>query len=57
MVSVTGLLPASVLWLPNAGWKLFDMFVGAIQALIFTLLTIIYFGSYADAEEPAARAG
>ncbi|MDN5915044.1 MAG: F0F1 ATP synthase subunit A [Pseudonocardia sp.] len=54
MVSVIGLLPAYLLWLPNAGWKLFDMFVGAIQALIFTLLTIIYFGSYAEHEETPA---
>ncbi|MHB8572708.1 MAG: F0F1 ATP synthase subunit A [Candidatus Dormibacteria bacterium] len=28
----------------NLGWKLFDMFIGAIQAFIFALLTIIYFG-------------
>lgn len=57
MVSVIGLLPAYVLWLPNAGWKLFDMFVGAIQALIFTLLTIIYFGSYVEEPVPAEGTG
>ncbi len=28
---------------PTRVWKLFDMFIGVIQALIFTLLTIIYF--------------
>jgi F-type H+-transporting ATPase subunit a len=32
-----------VLWLPTAAWKLFDMFIGLLQALIFTILTIIYF--------------
>jgi len=55
MVSVIALLPVYVLWLPNAGWKLFDMFIGAIQALIFALLTIIYFSDYAhsDSEEGA----
>ena len=53
MVSVIALLPVYVLWLPNAGWKLFDMFIGAIQALIFTLLTIIYFSDYAHDEEHA----
>lgn len=53
MVSVIALLPVYVLWLPNAGWKLFDMFIGAIQALIFTLLTIIYFSDYAGDEEGA----
>ncbi|HEY4006335.1 MAG TPA: F0F1 ATP synthase subunit A [Pseudonocardia sp.] len=43
MVMVIGQLPAYLLWLPTAGWKLFDMFVGLLQALIFTILTIIYF--------------
>jgi F-type H+-transporting ATPase subunit a len=43
MVSVIALMPAYILWAPNAAWKLFDMFIGAIQALIFTLLTLIYF--------------
>ncbi len=57
MVSVIGLLPAYVLWLPNAGWKLFDMFIGAIQALIFTQLTIIYFSDYVHAAPPEDRAG
>jgi len=27
----------------ECGWKLFDMFIGALQALIFSLLTIMYF--------------
>ncbi len=43
MIGVIALLPAWILWAPNAAWKLFDLFIGAIQALIFTLLTIIYF--------------
>ena len=43
MVAVIALMPAYILWLPNAVWKLFDMFIGVIQALIFTLLTLIYF--------------
>ncbi len=43
MIAVIALLPAWILWAPNAAWKLFDLFIGAIQALIFTLLTIIYF--------------
>jgi len=51
MVSVIGLIPWWGLWLPNAGWKLFDMFIGAIQALIFTLLTIMQFFSPAVSEE------
>jgi F-type H+-transporting ATPase subunit a len=43
MIGVIALLPAWILWAPTAAWKLFDLFIGAIQALIFTLLTIIYF--------------
>jgi F-type H+-transporting ATPase subunit a len=31
-------------WLFNIIWKLFDMFIGAIQAFIFSLLTVLYFG-------------
>lgn len=43
MVGVITLMPAYVLWLPMGAWKLFDLFIGGIQALIFTLLTLIYF--------------
>jgi F-type H+-transporting ATPase subunit a len=43
MLSIIGLLPSIVLWLPRGLWTLFDMFVGVIQAVIFTLLTIAYF--------------
>lgn len=51
MISVIGLLPPYVLWAPNAAWKLFDLFVGLIQALIFTLLTIIYFSDAVGSDE------
>jgi len=44
MAMIIGQMPAYVLWLPTAAWKLFDMFIGLLQALIFTILTIIYFG-------------
>ncbi|MGH3874531.1 MAG: F0F1 ATP synthase subunit A [Pseudonocardiaceae bacterium] len=43
MVGVIGLLPAVILWAPTSAWKLFDLFIGILQALIFALLTIIYF--------------
>lgn len=43
MLSVIALLPAWISWGPNAAWKLFDLFVGLIQAFIFSLLTILYF--------------
>jgi F-type H+-transporting ATPase subunit a len=51
MVSLIGLFPAFILWAPNVVWKLFDLFIGAIQAFIFALLTVLYFGSVAPSEE------
>jgi F-type H+-transporting ATPase subunit a len=54
MVSVIGLLPAYVLWAPNFGWKLFDMAIGLIQAFVFALLTILYFGQAARPQSAAA---
>ncbi|MGH3766372.1 MAG: F0F1 ATP synthase subunit A [Pseudonocardiaceae bacterium] len=53
MVSLLALLPAAVQWLPTSAWKLFDIFIGLLQALIFALLTIIYFGMAAAKEEGA----
>ncbi len=44
MISVIAMLPAWISWVPNAAWKMFDLFVGLIQAFIFALLTILYFG-------------
>ena len=44
MIALIALLPAYLLWAPNIVWKLFDMFIGVIQAFIFMLLTVIYFG-------------
>lgn len=43
MVSVIGLLPFFISWAPLAGWKLFDLAIGLIQAFVFALLTVIYF--------------
>ncbi|MGH7869747.1 MAG: F0F1 ATP synthase subunit A [Candidatus Dormibacteraceae bacterium] len=51
MIELFGLLPAYVLWLPNAGWKLFDMGIGLIQAFIFVLLTIMYFSEAMEVRE------
>ncbi|HKE67544.1 MAG TPA: F0F1 ATP synthase subunit A [Micromonosporaceae bacterium] len=47
LVALIGLFPAYFLWAPTAVWKLFDLFIGAIQAFIFALLTVLYFGSVA----------
>ncbi len=55
MVSVIALMPVYILWAPNAVWKLFDMFIGVIQALIFTLLTLIYFSEAVGSDDEAAH--
>jgi F-type H+-transporting ATPase subunit a len=44
MLTLIALFPLYILWGPNAVWKAFDLFVGLIQAFIFALLTILYFG-------------
>jgi F-type H+-transporting ATPase subunit a len=54
MVALIGLFPAFILWAPNVVWKTFDLFIGAIQAFIFALLTVLYFASIAPADEKAA---
>ena len=43
MLALIGLIPLYGLWAPNLLWKLFDMFIGGIQAFIFALLTVLYF--------------
>jgi F-type H+-transporting ATPase subunit a len=51
MIGIIALLPASVLWLPNVLWKVVDLLVAVIQAFIFALLTILYFGFALEKEE------
>jgi F-type H+-transporting ATPase subunit a len=51
MIILIGLFPAYIAPAPNAIWKLFDMFIGVIQAFIFALLTIIYFSIAVETEE------
>ena len=53
MVSLIALFPFYILWAPDIIWKLFDMGIGAIQAFIFGLLTVLYFGSVAPHKEGA----
>jgi len=48
MLSIIGLLPFWLTPLPTVPWKLFSIFIGLIQALIFALLTILYFGMAAS---------
>ena len=51
LVALIALFPPYILWLPNAIWKSFDLFVGAIQAFIFSILTILYFSQAMEVEE------
>ena len=51
LVSLIALFPPYILWAPNAIWKTFDLFVGAIQAFIFALLTILYFSQSMELED------
>ncbi len=51
MVALLALLPAYALWLPQGVWKVFDAFIGLIQAFIFALLTILYFAFATTTEE------
>ena len=44
MLALIGLIPWYAAWAPNLLWKLFDMAIGGIQAFIFALLTVLYFG-------------
>jgi F-type H+-transporting ATPase subunit a len=48
---IAAILPVEVNWALNGAWKLFDLFIGAIQAFIFALLTIIYFGQAMEDRE------
>ena len=43
MLALIGLIPIYAFWAPNLLWKAFDMVIGAIQAFIFALLTVLYF--------------
>ncbi|HEU0087821.1 MAG TPA: F0F1 ATP synthase subunit A [Pseudonocardiaceae bacterium] len=55
MVSILALLPAYVMWFPTSAWKLFDLAIGLIQAIIFSVLTIVYFGFAAAQDEEGAH--
>lgn len=61
MIALIGLMPTYIAWAPNSAWKLFDMAIGVIQAFIFALLTILYFGmasaGHGDHDEHASDHG
>ncbi len=45
------LIPPWVSWLPGAVWTLFSLFVGVVQAFIFTVLTVSYIAVATEVEE------
>jgi F-type H+-transporting ATPase subunit a len=47
------LLPPPIAVVPHTLWTLFDVFIGAIQAFIFALLTILYFTAVLPSESRA----
>jgi F-type H+-transporting ATPase subunit a len=54
LVALIALFPPYIMWLPNAIWKSFDLFVGAIQAFIFSILTVLYFSQAMELDEEHA---
>ncbi len=57
MLALIAALPAFVLWAPEIIWKLFDAFIGLIQAFIFGLLTVLYLSSIRPHENHAEHEG
>jgi F-type H+-transporting ATPase subunit a len=53
---MTTLLPIYVVPFGEIIWKPFDLFIGAIQAFIFMLLTVLYFGMATSHDEEHAVA-
>lgn len=56
MIQVILLLPIYVFWAPFTIWKLFDIFIGVLQAVIFTVLTIVYFSQAIVSDDKKAEA-
>jgi F-type H+-transporting ATPase subunit a len=52
IVLIGEILPAPVALLPHVLWTLFDVFVGVIQAFIFAVLTLLYFGALLPESDP-----
>ena len=44
------LFPAWISWLPGIAWTLFSIFIGAVQAFIFTVLTVSYIAIATEVE-------
>ena len=51
LLLIAALLPVFIVPVADVAWKLFDMFIGFIQAFIFALLTIVYYGMATTVDE------
>jgi F-type H+-transporting ATPase subunit a len=51
LLLIAALLPVYTVPIADVAWKLFDMFIGFIQAFIFALLFIVYYGMATSKEE------
>ncbi|HAM03482.1 MAG TPA: ATP synthase F0 subunit A [Acidimicrobiaceae bacterium] len=51
LLLIAALLPVYIVPFGDILWKLFDMFIGFIQAFIFALLFIVYYGMATSVEE------
>ena len=47
---IATLFPTWISWLPGAAWTLFSLFIGAVQAFIFTVLTVSYIAIATEVE-------
>lgn len=47
---IVTLFPTWLSWLPGAAWTLFSIFIGAVQAFIFTVLTVSYIAIATEVE-------
>ncbi len=47
---IVTLFPTWISWLPGAAWTLFSLFIGAVQAFIFTVLTVSYIAIATEVE-------
>jgi len=55
LLLIAALLPVFIIPFADVAWKLFDMFIGFIQAFIFALLTIVYYGMATQHDEAHAE--
>jgi F-type H+-transporting ATPase subunit a len=47
---IVTLMPAWISWLPGTAWTGFSLFIGAVQAFIFTVLTVSYIAIATEVE-------